>query len=70
MGEFGELDGKDLTLDMLTSDTWQELEDKLKRVKWKKPYAVQAIKELGKFNEKVVVLGLIPLGLPEKETIK
>jgi len=70
MSEFGELDGKDLTLDMLTSDTWQELEDKLKRVKWKKLYAVQAIKELGKLNDKVVVLGLIPLGLPEKETRK
>lgn len=63
MNELGELDGKDLTLDMLTSDTWEELEDKLKRVKWKKPYAVHAIRELGKFNDKIVVIDLIPLGL-------
>ena len=57
MNEIGELDGKPLTLDMLTSDTWDEFEKKLIRTKWKKLCAVHAIRR----NGKIVALELIPI---------
>ena len=57
MNEIGELDGKPLTLDMLTSDTWDEFEKKLIRAKWKRPYVVHAIRR----NGKIVALELIPI---------
>ena len=57
MNEIGEIDGKPLTLDLLTSDSWEEFESKLKRTKWKQLFVILAERR----NHKIIVNQLIPI---------